>query len=121
MTRPSILDLIAEREAAAGATADRLRDQIAALTDQLSTAETELADLAITRKTLTSLTDDTETPTPVDATIASTPYQQILAVFHTADAAMRAKDVCRALGTGVAAKDTEGLRAKLKPWSTARS
>lgn len=112
MTRPSILDLIAEREAAAGATADRLREQIAALTDQLSTAETELADLAITRKTLTSLTDDTETP--VDATIASTPYQQILAVFHTADAAMRAKDVCRALGTGVTAKDTEGLRAKLK-------
>lgn len=27
---------------------------------------------------------------------------------------MRAKDVCLALGVGVAAKDTEGMRAKLK-------
>ena len=53
-------------------------------------------------------------PAPVDATIASTPYQQILAVFDTAETALRAKDVCRALGAGVTAKDTEGLRAKLK-------
>jgi hypothetical protein len=27
---------------------------------------------------------------------------------------MRAKDICRALGTGTTAKDTEGLHAKLK-------
>ncbi|MFF3867164.1 hypothetical protein [Micromonospora sp. NPDC001898] len=27
---------------------------------------------------------------------------------------MRAMDICHALGTGVTAKDTEGLRAKLK-------
>jgi hypothetical protein len=26
---------------------------------------------------------------------------------------LRAKDICRALGTGTAAKNTEGLRAKL--------
>jgi hypothetical protein len=114
MNRSSILDLIAEREATASAEVERLREQIAALTEQLTAAESDLADLATTRKTLTSLTGDTAPPAPVDVTIASTPYQQILAVFDTADTALRAKDVCHALGTGVTAKDTEGLRAKLK-------
>ena len=52
-------------------------------------------------------------PRPADATVASPAYQQILAVFHTATAPMRAKDICRALGTGTTAKNTEGLRAKL--------
>jgi hypothetical protein len=35
-------------------------------------------------------------------------------VFTTATDAMRAKDVCLALGLGTTPKDTEGLRAKLK-------
>jgi hypothetical protein len=35
-------------------------------------------------------------------------------VFDTATGAMRAKDVCLALGQGVTPKDTEGTRAKLK-------
>jgi hypothetical protein len=114
VSRPSLLELIAEREAAAGATADRLREQIATLTEQLALAETELADLTITRKTLISLTGQADATTPVDATIASAAYQQILAVFGTATSGMRAKDVCLALGVGVTAKDTEGVRAKLK-------
>jgi hypothetical protein len=112
--RPSILDLISEREATAGAAAERLREQIAALTDQLTAAETELAELAVTRNTLIRLTGEAETATAADATLASTGYQQILAVFGTASGGMRAKDVCRALGSGVTAKDTEGMRAKLK-------
>ncbi len=37
---PPILDLIAEREAAATAAADTLREQIAKLTDELALAET---------------------------------------------------------------------------------
>jgi hypothetical protein len=37
-----------------------------------------------------------------------------LAVFGTATGGMRAKNVCRALGIGVTARDTEGMRAKLK-------
>lgn len=110
-TRP-IRDLIAEREAAATAAAEALQEQIATLTDQLTRAENELADLAITRKTLLTLTGEPDTPTP-DATLASVAYQQILAVFTATDA-MRAKDVCHALGLGVTPKDTEGLRAKLK-------
>jgi hypothetical protein len=36
-------------------------------------------------------------------------------VFATTDdSRLRAKDICRALGIGTAAKDVEGLRAKLK-------
>ncbi|MET7970505.1 hypothetical protein [Micromonospora sp. NPDC005305] len=51
---------------------------------------------------------------PADATVASPAYQEILAVFNAATAGMRAKDICHAVGTGATAKDTEGLRAKLK-------
>jgi hypothetical protein len=111
---PSILDLITERERAADAAAEQLREQIAALTDQLTTAETELTELAITRKTLLALTGHTDPATPTDPIVASPAYQQILAVFATTTGGLRAKDVCHALGTGTAAKDTEGLRAKLK-------
>lgn len=113
--RPSILELITERATAASITAERLREQIATLTDQLTTVETELTELAITRKTLLSLNGHADPPpTPADATITSPAYQQILAVFHTATDPMRAKDICHALGTSTTARDTEGLRAKLK-------
>ncbi|MEV0939583.1 hypothetical protein AB0I90_04265 [Micromonospora wenchangensis] len=71
MTTPSLLDLIAEREAVASATVGRLREQIATLTDQLTAAETGLAELAITRKTLLSLTGHANLAAPADATIAS--------------------------------------------------
>lgn len=111
---PPLLDLIAEREAAATAAADVLRAQIAELSAELALAETELAELAITRRTLQRLTGQAEATTAADATIAGTAYQQILAVFATAPSGMRAKDVCQALGLGLAAKDTEGTRAKLK-------
>jgi hypothetical protein len=109
-----LLDLITEREAAAGTAADVLRDQIAKLSTELALAETELTELAITRRTLQRLTSQTEATASIDATIASTAYQQILAVFATAPSGMRAKDVCLALGLGLTAKDTEGIRAKLK-------
>jgi hypothetical protein len=110
----AIRALITERESAASVTAQALREQIAALSDQLARAETELADLATTRKTLSALTGESDATDPADATPASVAYQQILAVFTTATAAMRAKDVCLALSLGTAPKDTEGLRAKLK-------
>jgi hypothetical protein len=109
-----LLDLITERETAAGTAADGLRDQIAKLSAELALVETELAELAITRKTLQRLTGQAEAAAPVDATIAGTAYQQILAVFATATHGMRAKDLCLALGADVTAKDTEGMRAKLK-------
>ncbi len=116
---PSLLDQIADREAAAGAAAEQLRERIAQLTDQLAVADTELAELAITRKTLTRLTGgDIQAPTPidtpVDATIASPAYQNILAAFATAPSGMRAKDLSLALGLDITPKHTQGTRAKLK-------
>jgi hypothetical protein len=111
---PAILDLIAAREATAATAAGQLREQISALTEQLTRLDTELAELAVTRTTVLRLAGDPDTTGAVDATIASPAYQQIIAVFTAAATPMRAKDVCLALGAGVAAKDTEGLRAKLK-------
>jgi hypothetical protein len=110
----SIWELIAERETAANVAAEQLREQIGKLSAELALAETELADLETTRTTLTRLTGPADVTAPADATVASPAYQQILAVFATATAGMRTKDVRLALGLGVAAKDTEGLRAKLK-------
>mgnify|MGYP003424623513 FL=1 len=111
---PAILELIAAREAAATTTAGRLREQIAVLTAELTQLDTELTDLAITRTTVLKLAGDLDMTAPTDTTVASPVYQQIIAVFAATPAPMRAKDVCLALGTGVTAKDTEGLRAKLK-------
>ncbi|MFG3710405.1 hypothetical protein [Micromonospora sp. NPDC047730] len=92
MTQPPLLNLLTERETA---------------------AETELTELAITRKTLLSLIGHADPTSPADATVASPAYQQILAVFH-GTAPRRAKDICHTLGTGTTAKDTENLRAKIK-------
>ena len=114
MSHESILDLITTRAAAATAQTEQLRKQIATLTGQLTTVETELADLATTRDTLVRLTGTTDGPPPADATMASTAYQQILAVFTTAERGLRAKDICHALGVGTTANHTESLRAKLK-------
>jgi hypothetical protein len=113
VSRPSILDLIGDREAAARRGADRLREQIAALSEQLRLAETELADLSTTRSTLLTLTGGPQPDADAGETIARPAYQQILAVFGPTRA-MRAKDVCLALGTDTAPKDTEGARVKLK-------
>jgi hypothetical protein len=105
-----VLDLIIQRQTAAEAAADALRDQIAGLTVELHQAEAELADLATTHATLTRLTSPSNPAAPHDTTI----YQQIVAAFDTAPGALRAKDICRALGIDTEPKDTEGVRAKLK-------
>ncbi len=112
--QPSVLDLLTAREAAVTEAAHQLREQIAALAEQLAAVETELSELAITRSTLLRLTSYTDPAPAADATLARPAYQQILAVFTAAGTALRAKDICHALGTGATANDTESLRAKLK-------
>ncbi|MEU4779875.1 hypothetical protein [Micromonospora sp. NPDC023633] len=72
MNLPTILDLIAEREATASQTANRLGEQITTLTAELAQIERELADLATTRTTLRGLTAAEFTAD--DPTIASAPY-----------------------------------------------
>ena len=110
----SMVDLIAEREAAATTAAAALRDQITALTEQLTGIETELTELAITRKTLLRLAGEAEAAASLDAIAANGPYQQILAVFTTATGGIRAKDVCLALDTDADAKNVEKMRSRLK-------
>jgi hypothetical protein len=107
-----LLDLISAREAAAGLAADHLREQISALSQQLTTLDTELADLATTRATLLRLAGHPEHAQSIDRPTGSD-YQQVLAVF-TAGHPMRAKDICAALGVDPTANHTESLRAKLK-------
>jgi multidrug resistance efflux pump len=107
-----ILDLITAREATTGHTAERLREQITALTADLARAESELADLKVTRTTLRTLAAAEFTAD--DPTIASAPYQQILTVLHTAPTGIRAKDICLALGVDPIPKHVESARAKLK-------
>jgi hypothetical protein len=108
----TILDLITAHEAAASAVRNDLREQMTKLAGELAAIDCELADLATTRRTLTKLTrDEVTSPEPA---IISEPYQQILALFTPDSPALRAKDVCLALGIGTEPKDTEGIRAKLK-------
>lgn len=112
MNITTILDLIAEREATTSRTAHRLREQITTLTAELTQTERDLADLATTRTTLRGLTAAEFTAD--DPTVASAPYQQILAVLGTTATGMRAKDICVALGVEPSPKHVEGARAKLK-------
>jgi hypothetical protein len=117
----AVWELIAEREAAATAAAETLREQIDKLSAELALVDTELTELAITRATLTKLIGVADAAAPVDAavdaTVASAPYQQILTVFTIASntaGGLRAKDICQALDLDITARHTEGIRAKLK-------
>ena len=112
MNTSTILDLIAAREAAACSARDDLRQQQATLAAEVAAIDAELADLATTRQTLTKILEDEVTAS--EPVVISEPYQQIIAVFTADHDALRAKDVCLALGTGTEPKDTEGIRAKLK-------
>ncbi|KAB1921973.1 hypothetical protein F8271_31380 [Micromonospora sp. ALFpr18c] len=112
MNLPTVLDLIADRETTTRHDADRLREQITALTGELARIDGELADLATTRTTLRTLAAAEFTAD--DPTITSAPYQQILHVLATAPTGMRAKGICLALDVEPSPKHVEGTRAKLK-------
>lgn len=112
MNTTTLLDLIAAREAAASAARDDLREQQAKLAAETAAIECELADLATTRRTLTKILENEVTAS--EPAVISEPYQQIIAAFTGDRGALRAKDVCQALGIGTEPKDTEGIRAKLK-------
>ncbi|WP_229073380.1 hypothetical protein [Actinoplanes sp. DH11] len=108
----TILGLIAEREATAQHTRGELRQQIAALTEEATRIDAELADLATTRHTLRALAAAEFTTD--EPTVISSAYQQILAVLGAATTGMRAKDICLALDIEPLPKHVEGARAKLK-------
>ena len=96
MNTTTVLHLIAGREAAAAAARDDLLQQQAKLAAEKAALDAELADLATTRRTLTKILEDEMTA--AEPAVISEPYQQILAVFTPDRGALRAKDVCLALG-----------------------
>jgi hypothetical protein len=116
----SILDLITTRETIATAQVEQLREQITALTEQLAAIETELTDLETTRGTLLRLTG-VDDPTLADATLASTAYQQILAVFATTGSGLRAKDICHALAAMASMSRSVAARYSTRPMLPARA
>ncbi|WP_254075815.1 hypothetical protein [Streptomyces sp. P3] len=106
-----LLDALDLQEHAARALTDDLRAQIDYLQTRLREAETHLDHIAITRKTITGLTD--RLPASLPELPEHPDYTGILAVFNEATGSLRAKDVCEALGHELP-KKVEGTRAKLK-------
>ncbi|WP_406378507.1 hypothetical protein [Streptomyces sp. NBC_01618] len=109
-----LLDALDIQEEAALVLADDLRTQITELQNRLQEAETQLEHLAITRKTVTALTERLPAH-PVSPDLPEHPdYPHILAVFNEATGPLRARDVCEALDHELLPKNIEGTRAKLK-------
>jgi hypothetical protein len=123
-----LLERLAVRQAAAQADVDRLRTQIAALTEELAAAEETLSRLEITHQTVLAVLAEDEpqpSPSPPPDTVASpttdtipieatADYRRILAVLAHTDRGLHAKDLCEALDTGTEARHVEAMRAKLK-------
>ncbi|MGW4891541.1 hypothetical protein ACWEQL_04635 [Kitasatospora sp. NPDC004240] len=84
------------------------------LQGRLLEAETHLAHLAITRKTVTALADRI----PAQSSSSDLPehpdHPRILAVLNEAIHPLRARDVCEALDHELLPKNIEGTRAKPK-------
>jgi hypothetical protein len=115
LTIPALLDKLAARHAAAEAEITDLRKQIGKLTDFLAATERDRDRWAETRETVLALAAE-EHPDPAALTrVPVTPgYSQIIAVFTGGTGRLRAKEICRALGTGTDARHVEGMRSKLK-------
>ncbi|WGP08574.1 hypothetical protein [Streptomyces sp. SH5] len=112
MNLQPLLDALGLQADAARAVADDLRAQVVDLQARLREAETHLERLAITRTTVTDLTD--RLPAVAPDLPEHPDYPRILAAFNHATGPLRAKDVCEALGHELQPKNVEGTRAKLK-------
>ncbi|MEV1066997.1 hypothetical protein [Streptomyces sp. NPDC050263] len=134
---PSLMEALEARRADVLGRAERLREQIAGLSEELSRAEERLARLQIARETVEDVLAAPPSPVPdadaaggdagggvavalvkaeaeLDVTVMSPEYREIIALFATSGAAMRCKEVCRHLGLGTEPRHVEGMRSKLK-------
>ncbi|MFF0105507.1 hypothetical protein [Streptomyces hirsutus] len=112
MNLQPLLDALDIQEEAARALVEDLRAQIGELQDRLRETELHLEHLAITRKTVTGLSDRLPAVPP---DLPEHPdYPRILAVFNEVTGPLRARDVCEALDHELLPKNIEGTRAKLK-------
>ncbi|MFB7338236.1 hypothetical protein ACFC00_42605 [Streptomyces adustus] len=106
-----LLGKIEARQRLVHETAERLREQIAELTEQLTAAERTRERLETTRETVPELATEDGAPPPEPLPPG---YREILALFEQNGDGLRAREVCRALGTGTEPRNTEGIRARLK-------
>jgi hypothetical protein len=124
MTAPDpgqhLLDRIDAREQALAREAEEVQARIDELAARLREVRQEISDLQVTRKTLLSLAgaDDSqpaaEPAEPAPALPDHPAYQQILDAFADLRRPLRARDLCLALDLPIVAKNTEGIRSKLK-------
>jgi hypothetical protein len=114
-----LLDKIDAREQALAREAEQAQARIDELAARLRDLQQEISDLQVTRKILLSLAGQEDEPVPEPGTPApaipdNPAYQQILDAFADLRRPLRARDLCLALDLPIVAKNTEGLRSKLK-------
>lgn len=117
MTISRLFARIAERETELADQAAALRTEIDQLTAGLHGVERDLEHVRITRQTAAELADGLapDAADQADPVLPEHPlYPQIIAVFHTRQQPLRARDLCEALDLGLLPKDIEGIRSKLK-------
>jgi hypothetical protein len=114
-----LLDRIDAREQALTCEAEQAQAAIDEAAARLREVRQEISDLQVTRKTLIALAGhDDEPPAAEPAPAPDLPghpaYRQILGAFAELRRPLRARDLCTALDLPIAAKNTEGIRSKLK-------
>ncbi|MGW1107535.1 hypothetical protein [Streptomyces sp. NPDC002540] len=110
----AVLARLEEREREINAQAEAARERIAELTALLDGFDTAAEEIRITRKTLLELPDPQPSAPPAVKMPDHPAYQQILAVFATADAPLRARAVCEAMDLTVVPNNINNVRLKLK-------
>ncbi|MEV5157672.1 hypothetical protein [Streptomyces sp. NPDC053728] len=133
---PSLMEALESRRAEVLGQAERLREQIAGLAEEVSRVEERLSRLQIARETVEEVLAAPSSPVPgtdatgggtggvavalvkaeaeLDLTVMSPECREIIALFATSGAEMRCKEVCRHLGLGTEPRHVEGMRSKLK-------
>ncbi|MEU2859219.1 hypothetical protein ACIQWL_46405 [Streptomyces mirabilis] len=114
LTLGAVLVRLEEREREITAQADATREQIAQLTARLDELGRAAEEVRITRKTLLELPDPQPPAAPAPELPDHPAYQQIMAVFATADAPLRARQVCEAMDMEIAPNNINNTRLKLK-------
>ena len=114
LTLGAVLARLEEQEREIAAQDEAARGRIAELTAQLEEFGRVAEEVRITRKTLLALPEPAP-PTPPPVKLPDHPaYQQIMAVFAAADAALRARAVCEAMDLEIAPSNANNVRLKLK-------
>ncbi|MFF4754992.1 hypothetical protein ACWD5R_33270 [Streptomyces sp. NPDC002514] len=114
LTLGAVLVRLEEREREIAARAEATRERIAQLTARLDELGRAAEEMRITRMTLLELPDP-QPPAPSAPKLPDHPaYQPIMAVFAAADAPLRARQVCEAMGLEIAPNNINNTRLKLK-------